>query len=53
MPNLLQSIVLVNSFKQVYRLAKPNPMVQKIVFSILAPLAHLMGYRAVYKEYLD
>ncbi len=53
MPNLLQSIVLVNSFKQVYRLAKPGPMVQKIVFSILAPLARLMGYRAVYKEYLD
>jgi quercetin dioxygenase-like cupin family protein len=53
MPNLLQSVVLVTRFKNVYRLAKPGPMVQKIVFSILAPLARLMGYRAVYKEYLD
>lgn len=53
MPNLLQSVVLVTRFRQVYRLAKPGPMVQKFVFSVLAPIARAMGYRAVYREYLD
>lgn len=53
MPNLLQSVVLVTRFKNVYRLAKPGPIVQKIVFSILAPFARLIGYRAIYREYLD
>lgn len=53
MPNLLQSVVLVTRFKNVYRLAKPGPIAQKIVFSILAPFARLMGYRAIYREYLD
>ena len=53
MPNLLQSVVLVTRFKQVYRLTKPGPIIQKIVFSILAPFARLMGYRAIYREFLD
>lgn len=53
MPNLLQSVVLVTRFKNVYRLAKPGLIVQKIVFSILAPFARLMGYQAIYREYLD
>lgn len=53
MPGLLQSVVLISRFKYVYRLAKPGLIVQKIVFSILAPIARLVGYRAVYPEYLD
>lgn len=53
MPNLLQSVVLVARFKQVYRLTKPGPIIQKIVFSILVPFARLMGYRAIYREFLD
>jgi quercetin dioxygenase-like cupin family protein len=53
MPNLFQSVVLITRFKNVYRLAKPGPTIQKIAFFLLAPMARLMGYRAIYQEYLD
>jgi len=53
MPGLLQSILMVTHFRQVYRLTKPSPMVQNIVFTTLKPIAQLLGYKAVYPQYLD
>lgn len=53
MPGLLQSILMVTHFRQVYRLTKPSPMLQNIVFTALKPIAQLLGYKAVYPEYLD
>lgn len=53
MPGLWQSVLLVTHFKQVYRLPKPSPAVQNIVFTILRPIAQMLGYRAIHPEYLD
>ncbi len=53
MPNLLQTALLMKHFGDVFRLVKPPSAVQYIVFGILAPLGRLLGYRAVYEEYVD
>jgi len=53
MPGILQAALTVNAFSRVFRLAKPPYIVQKIIFGILAPFAILLGYKPVYKKYLD
>ena len=53
MPNILQIALMVNRFRDVFRLAKPPYIVQRILFGILTPFALLSGYRAIYKKYLD
>ncbi|HEX5024274.1 MAG TPA: cupin domain-containing protein [Agriterribacter sp.] len=52
-PGILQLALTVNAFSRVFRLAKPPYLVQKIIFGILAPFALLLGYKSVYKKYLD
>jgi quercetin dioxygenase-like cupin family protein len=51
MPGLLQVAIMANKFSNSFRLAKPSFFIQKIVFSILSPVAYLCGYRAAYKKY--
>ncbi|WP_338871957.1 cupin domain-containing protein [Spirosoma sp. SC4-14] len=53
MPPLLQTALLVNRFSGVFRVAKPSFVVQKILFTILAPVAYLFGYKSTYGKYLD
>jgi len=52
-PRLLQTALTINYFSDMFRLVKPPYPVQKILFYTLTPLARLLGYRAVYKKYLD
>ena len=53
MPPFLQTILLADKFSPVFRLARPAFALQKIIFLLLKPVALLMGYKAVYKQYLD
>ncbi|MBD2755444.1 cupin domain-containing protein [Spirosoma validum] len=53
MPPILQVVLMVTRFSKVFRLTKPGPVVQKIVFTLLTPLAYLAGYRPTYRKYLD
>jgi quercetin dioxygenase-like cupin family protein len=53
MPPLLQVVVMADSFGKVFRLAKPPYAVQKLLFTVLKPVALLAGYKARYKEYID
>jgi quercetin dioxygenase-like cupin family protein len=53
MPDILQTALMMNKFSDVFRLAKPPFIVQRIVFTILAPVSWLCGKRATYKQYLD
>jgi quercetin dioxygenase-like cupin family protein len=53
MPSLFQIALLINRFSNVFRLTKPGPMVQKVVFTLLTPIAYLLGYRPTYRKYLD
>lgn len=47
-PNLLQLAVIAREYFDVNHVAHPPLAVQKLAFSILAPLGRLMGYRADY-----
>ena len=53
MPNLLQIALFANQFADEFRLTKPPYFVQKIVFTLLSPVARLLGYRSTYREYID
>jgi quercetin dioxygenase-like cupin family protein len=53
MPGVLQVAVMMNHFDNVYRITRPPRVIQKIVFYSLMPLAWLLGYRAMYAEYID
>lgn len=53
MPSFLQVALLANEYSNIVRFSKPPFIIQKIVFSLLAPFAWLAGYRATYKKYLN
>jgi quercetin dioxygenase-like cupin family protein len=50
-PNLLQNAVMLEEYKDEYRLARPSPTVQKILLAALAPLGQLLGYRDSYPRH--
>ena len=53
MPHILQVALMAIRFSRTFRLVKPPFIVQKIVFTILSPVAWLSGYRATYRKYID
>jgi quercetin dioxygenase-like cupin family protein len=53
MPNILQVALIANKYDNIFRLAKPPFFLQKIIFSLLTPVAYLAGYRARYDRYVD
>ena len=53
MPGILQISLTISKFSPVFRLTKPSYIVQKILFSIIKPVALLAGYRGMYKKYID
>lgn len=53
MPPILQTVLMANRFSDVFRLTKPGPVVQKIVFTLLTPFAYLAGYKPTYSKYLN
>jgi quercetin dioxygenase-like cupin family protein len=48
-PNIFRIALIVLHFENEIRLAHPNWILQKIIFKLLAPIARLMGYKAVYE----
>jgi quercetin dioxygenase-like cupin family protein len=53
MPPFLQVALLANKYSDIVRFAQPPFIIQKLIFSLLAPIAWLRGYRGTYKKYLD
>ena len=51
MPNPLQLAILGKEFQDVIMFTSPPPLVQKIMFSVVAPIAGLLGYQGTYGEY--
>lgn len=47
MPNILQVAIMAKRYANIFRLSKPSFSIQLIIFSILTPIATLMGYKAV------
>jgi quercetin dioxygenase-like cupin family protein len=50
-PNLLQVAVIAQEYESEFRLTKPPYGVQKVLFSVLAPIGRLLGYKAKYAKY--
>ena len=50
-PNLLQAALFAREFDDVIRFVEPPRPVQMVLFGVLAPVARLLGYRAVYPQY--
>ena len=53
MPNLLQVALIANNYNHIFRLARPPFPLQRVLFSLLTPIAYLAGYKANYKKYFD
>ncbi|HUM45735.1 MAG TPA: cupin domain-containing protein [Chitinophagales bacterium] len=52
-PGVLQASLIANKYASIFRLSKPPYFVQRMLFSVLAPFAYLLGYRHSYQEYID
>src|SRR5829696_6649133 len=50
-PSILQASLLAREFDDVITFSRPPRFVQRLLFGTLAPVAHLLGYRADYPEY--
>jgi quercetin dioxygenase-like cupin family protein len=50
-PNILQAALLAQDFEDVLYFTSPPHAVQKALFGVLAPIARLLGYWAVYPGY--
>ncbi len=52
-PGLLQISLTANKYSNVLRLSKPPLILQKIIFTLITPVAYLLGYRPSYSKYID
>lgn len=53
MPNMLQMALIGQEFKDVLQMINPPVWVQRILFGMLAPIARLAGYKAIYPHYME
>ena len=51
-PHFLQAMVFAREMKDEMYLASPPLAVQRILWTVFAPLGRLLGYRAIYDRYL-
>jgi quercetin dioxygenase-like cupin family protein len=52
-PNPLQMAVIGQEFADVLVMMRPPPAVQRVLFAVLAPIARLLGYKAIYPRHLE
>jgi quercetin dioxygenase-like cupin family protein len=52
-PKLLQGAVMLQEYKDEYRLVRPPLPVQEALLAVLAPIGRLLGYRAQYPRYSE
>ena len=50
MPFSLQLALIGREFKDVFVLRSPPPVLQPVIFGVLAPIARMRGYRATYPQ---
>lgn len=50
LPNLLQLVLTAQEFSDVIVFRSPPPVVQRVIFGALAPIALWRGYRATYPQ---
>lgn len=47
-PNLLQLAVILDAYRDEFRVSRPPYLIQRLLFSLLALIARLLGYKAMY-----
>ena len=52
-PGIFQISLTANKFSNVLRLTKPPFIVQKIIFTLITPVAYILGYKPTYSKYID
>jgi quercetin dioxygenase-like cupin family protein len=52
-PDLLQMALIAKEFEDVLQVMNPPLWVQRVLFGILAPIARLAGYKAIYPHHLE
>ena len=52
-PNPLQMAVIAQEFADIVQFMSPPPIVQRLLFGIMAPLGRMMGYQAIYERYVN
>jgi mannose-6-phosphate isomerase-like protein (cupin superfamily) len=52
-PSILQVSLFAQAFSKEFRLASPAYIIQKVLFTCLAPVAYIAGYRKKYKKYTN
>lgn len=52
-PCIWQMVLTAHKYNQILRLNKPSFFIQKILFTLLAPVARLLGYKADYDKYFN
>jgi hypothetical protein len=52
-PSILQAALFAREFDDIIRFVKPPRLVQTFLLGALAPVARLLGYRAIYPEYTE
>jgi hypothetical protein len=50
-PNLLQLAVIMNEYRDEFRVTNPPYWIQRMLFSLLAPIGRLRGYQPRYPRY--
>ena len=53
MPGLLQIALTSGKYNRETRIISPPLFIQRVLFSVLTPVALMAGYKAVYEKYLD
>lgn len=53
MPNPLQLAVISKEFEDVLQVMNPPFWVQRVLFAVLVPIGHLLGYKAIYPHYQE
>jgi quercetin dioxygenase-like cupin family protein len=51
--SFLQRAMMAKKFADMFRLAKPSFIIQRILFFLLSPVARLLNYKAEYAKYID
>jgi mannose-6-phosphate isomerase-like protein (cupin superfamily) len=50
MPDMLQMVMIGREFSDTVQFRTPPPAIQAVTFALLAPLAHVLGYRGTYPQ---
>lgn len=52
-PSFLQTVLLAHKYAAVFRISSPPFVLQRLLITLLLPIASLTGSRTIYRHYLD